>query len=84
MQRTSVVLEKLLMNHQVSACQEIDLGVMPLDSGNSFLLKSPLAVNPVYCFEQLESVWGFEDKALAVTGVMDPPPSTFHSGMLPV
>lgn len=37
MQRTSVVFEKLLKSHQVLTCQEIDLRIMPLDSGNSFL-----------------------------------------------
>lgn len=34
--------------------------------------------------EQLEFFRGFEDKALTVTRVTDPPPSIFHSGMLPI
>lgn len=37
MQRTWVVLEKFEMNLQVLRCQELVLGVMCLDSGNSFL-----------------------------------------------
>lgn len=46
MQRTSVVLEKLLMNRQVLTCQEIDLRVMPLDSGNSFLPEVTFSSGP--------------------------------------